>query len=182
MNAKEGFWDFSIRVYRSKKLADACLSLQDESGADVNLLLFCCWAAAANVELDGDTFQKALQFSRFWTTDVVRPLRKVRTTMKRSDRKAKTVQAEFYNELRESIKAVELRAEKLQQQELQAMIGTTAPQSDATGPLSSAVSNLCRYCESEAIDLTADTIDRLVVVLAAAFPSENPETARKLFA
>ena len=62
------------------------------------------------------------------------------------------------------------------------MIGTTIPQLDAAGPLHLAVSNLRRYCEAEAIDLTSDTIARLVIILTAAFPSENPELARKLFA
>ena len=182
MKAKKGFWEFSTRIYRGKRLPDACLSLQNESGADINMLLFCCWAAAAKVELNGDMFQNVLQFSRRWANDVVRPLRAIRIKMKRSDRRAKTVQAESYNELRENIKVVELCAEKLQQEELQAMIGTTIPQLVAAGPLNLAVANLRRYCEAEAIDLTSDTIDRLVIILAAAFPSENPQLARELFA
>ena len=38
------FWDFSLEIYAKPGVAQACLALQDECGADVNLLLFCCWA------------------------------------------------------------------------------------------------------------------------------------------
>ena len=35
----EGFWDFSVRTYRTPGVPDACLSLQNDYAADVNMLL-----------------------------------------------------------------------------------------------------------------------------------------------
>ena len=37
------FWRFSLRFYRQPRVADACIALQEESGVDVNLLLYLLW-------------------------------------------------------------------------------------------------------------------------------------------
>jgi len=39
------FWRFSLRFYRQREVADACIALQEEAGVDVNLLLFLLWHA-----------------------------------------------------------------------------------------------------------------------------------------
>src|SRR5258707_13596754 len=39
------FWRFSLRFYARTKVSAACLALQDEAGADVNLLLFLLFLA-----------------------------------------------------------------------------------------------------------------------------------------
>ena len=36
-------WDFSLETYRRPGVEEACLKLQDELGADVNMLFYCCW-------------------------------------------------------------------------------------------------------------------------------------------
>ena len=41
------FWRFSLRFYRQPGVADACIALQEESGVDVNLLMFLLWQARA---------------------------------------------------------------------------------------------------------------------------------------
>ncbi len=40
-------WQYSLAVYGRPAVAEACLALQDEHGADVNLLLCGCWLATA---------------------------------------------------------------------------------------------------------------------------------------
>src|SRR5262249_57246131 len=39
------FWRFSLRFYRQPEVADACITLQEKAGVDVNLLLFLLWHA-----------------------------------------------------------------------------------------------------------------------------------------
>ncbi len=39
------FWPFSLALYARSGVADACLRLQDEAGADVNMLLLGFWRA-----------------------------------------------------------------------------------------------------------------------------------------
>ena len=53
------FWAFSLEVYGRPGVAPACLALQDRHGLDVNLLLFCCWAASQGVTLDQRTLAAA---------------------------------------------------------------------------------------------------------------------------
>ena len=42
-HAPHPFWRFSLRVYRAAGVQQACLALQEDCGADVNLLLLCGW-------------------------------------------------------------------------------------------------------------------------------------------
>ena len=39
----ERFWQFSLKTYAKTGVKSACLKAQDDFGADVNLLLLCCW-------------------------------------------------------------------------------------------------------------------------------------------
>ena len=39
------FWRFSLRFYSRPGVASACLALQDEAGADVNVMLFLLFLA-----------------------------------------------------------------------------------------------------------------------------------------
>ena len=58
------FWAFSLDVYGRPGVAPACLALQDRHGLDVNLLLFCCWAASQGVTLDQRTLAAAEEAAR----------------------------------------------------------------------------------------------------------------------
>ena len=39
------FWNFSVAVYSSDAVQDECLTLQDQFGLDVNLVLLCAFGA-----------------------------------------------------------------------------------------------------------------------------------------
>ena len=43
------FWDYSLKTYNRPHVGKACLRLQEEAGADVNLVLLCLWLAARGV-------------------------------------------------------------------------------------------------------------------------------------
>ena len=170
-----GFWNFSNHVYREENVATACLLLQNENNADVNMLLFCVWAAKARFELSTSTFEDALAFSRSWAVDIVRPLRAIRTARKRED------EIEHRNTFRRNVKALELQAEKLQQEELQALLGANVRQTNSADSLRLAASNLSRYCAAELIDLNPENINRMLVILAAAFPATKSQVTGALF-
>jgi|GEM_PF-551608 len=117
----ESFWDFSLRLYRLPQVSDTCLTLQNVHGFDVNLLLFACWYGRAHGAISLALLSEVLQFSTHWSTEVVRPLRHARTWMKGELAQPLSHVAELSGvaELREKIKAVELRSEQLQQQALE---------------------------------------------------------------
>lgn len=104
-------WNFSLAFYGRQDVADACLELQDRHGLDVNLILFCFWAATCGKTIGEKEFTHLRQASRDWQAQVVQPLREVRRWMKRPE----LLDREDCVRLRERIKQQELEAERLQQ-------------------------------------------------------------------
>ena len=164
----ESFWDFSIRTYKTENVATACLSLQDERGVDVNMLLFSCWFGHTRGHLPLQSFQDIFDFSENWASRVVRPLRGVRTWMKSDGCADPRMPTETCMELREKIKGLELQAEKIQQSVLESLI-TSFPETDATLPaqLDAIKNNIFQYFDT--VDISNDDFIRenLSVVIGA---------------
>ena len=115
------FWKFSNSFYADDGVAAACLSLQNNYGFDVNLVLFCFWFGFRSGELDPHTLDAAWSLSCHWRQQVVQPLRQVRQWMKSRPNTVAADQLEEFAKLRERIKDNELAAEKIQQQSLQSL-------------------------------------------------------------
>ena len=109
------FWNFSVKFYSSKDVAEACLELQEEFGLDINLLLFCLWFSKNHGELGDELLRDVWQFSYQWKKEGVQPLRSGRKWMKASSIAIRKEQREQFSQLREDIKTKELEAEKFQQ-------------------------------------------------------------------
>ena len=75
------FWEFSLAFYNRESVAAACLSLQDRRGADVNILLLCCWLATLEMKLGDAGLRAANDAVAQWRLDVLDPLRAVRRTV-----------------------------------------------------------------------------------------------------
>jgi len=172
VNEKETFWNFSVRTYRQAGVAEACLGLQDEHGADVNMLLYCCWYGWHFSALDPETFMRAMDFSRVWAGNVVRPLRGVRRWMKSSGCAMDGMEFETCSELRERVKATELQAEKLQQSVLASLAEGSAGGDTPAGPRAVSA-NLSRYCDAAGIPWSEPVRLKLGIILRAAFPQES---------
>ena len=112
---KSPFWQFSIKFYAVPGVADACIALQDQANVDVNILFFLLWNAT-----QGRTYKKAdvAEVERLigaWRDMTVVPIRNVRRALKWPPEVMEPAAAES---LRTRIKAVELEAERLQQEAL----------------------------------------------------------------
>jgi uncharacterized protein (TIGR02444 family) len=112
------FWTFSLSLYRMDGVAPACIELQDSAGVDVNILLFALFLAAKGRALRAADIADLDAALKGWREDVVIPLRGVRRVLKSPEKSVDPVQAAA---LRERIKAVELEAERLQQEALYAL-------------------------------------------------------------
>ncbi|MGH6684484.1 MAG: TIGR02444 family protein [Pseudolabrys sp.] len=112
------FWDFSVAVYGAHGVQDECLTLQDQFGIDVNLLLFCAFAGAVHgAALTADDIVSARREVDAWHKDIVGRLRAVR-------RRLKTIElhdaiAKAVADLRNQVKAAELESERIEQVMLQ---------------------------------------------------------------
>lgn len=132
------FWDHALALYAAPGVEQACIGLQDRLGADVNLLLFCCWAGHRGHALSPAELDRLLAASESWQDEVVAPLRQVRRRLKQGDGASAAVA-----KLREAVKALELQAERIAQDRLLACLplGAGAP-SDAA-----VAANLALYLE-----------------------------------
>ncbi len=109
------FWRFSLHFYRQAGVADACIALQDGCGVDVNLLLFVMWLAAARQRLSQHDVQRLDDTVRDWRNLAIVPIRNARRELKGQTTLIETGKQEAF---RNRIKAVELEAERLQQEAL----------------------------------------------------------------
>ena len=167
----EGFWDFSVRTYRTDGVPEACLSLQNDYGADVNMLLYCGWVGAYYGRFDDALFSKASGFADKWADEVVRPLRSARTWMKQSGCHEEPMSTEQCMSFREEIKSVEFAAEKMQQQVLETIISGRQLRADVTAAaLDDVFTNLQRYADHTGIDIGDDVREKFSVIIRAAFP------------
>lgn len=73
------FWQYSCALYGNKPVEVACLDLQNDFQADVNLLLFICWLTHKEyIASDKKTIKAMIEISTPWQRDVVEPLRQLR--------------------------------------------------------------------------------------------------------
>jgi uncharacterized protein (TIGR02444 family) len=105
--------DFATAFYAKAEIQSACLALQDEYGVGVPLLLSCCWAGFRYDVLPVPLLKELRQYSEACSKQTIEPLREIRKTMKSShDPKWPTTVNDWQN-LRESIKKIELASEFL---------------------------------------------------------------------
>ena len=168
----EGFWDFSVRTYRTDGVPDACLSLQNDYGADVNMLLYCCWVGAYTGQFDAELFARASTFSTQWADHLVVPLRSARTWMKHTGCDTEPVPTDTCMQLRDEIKSVEFAAEKMQQQVLESLVSIDRSRNDAPDQiLDDVISNLSLYAGFAGIEVCDDVRQKFSVIIDAAFPA-----------
>lgn len=151
------FWDWSLAVYERPGVAEALIALQDEYGLDVNLLLFCAWAAAEGRVLATADIARGEAAVAAWRAQAVEPLRAVRRALKAE---IEGIEPALRLEVRRRIAAVELDAEHA----AQIALGARLPAGPVTAPTSPRA-NLARYAESRGI--AAEALDPLVSALEA---------------
>ncbi|MGH6940482.1 TIGR02444 family protein [Hypericibacter sp.] len=135
----QGFWQFSLAHYGKPGLSPAVIGLQDRLGADVNLLLYGCWAAAEGRALGDADIAKAEASIQLWREQVVEPLRAVRNRLKQG---VAPVPTEAGMALRKRVLDAEIAGEELAQNALAALL----PQATAAGnPAAAARSHIDRY-------------------------------------
>lgn len=103
------FWDWAVKAYGGAGVAEACLSLQDEDGQNVPLLLWAVWLASEGFGLTGSLAAEAAALARNWSDELIMPLRTLRRRLKME---LSADDEDLRLPLREKIKAIELEAER----------------------------------------------------------------------
>ena len=112
---KSPFWQFSIKFYAVPGVAEACIALQDKAKVDVNILFYLLWNATQGRAFNAADVTAIEHQLGPWREMAVVPIRNVRRALKSPPA---TMPAEAAESLRTRIKAVELEAERLQQEAL----------------------------------------------------------------
>ena len=161
------FWRFSLRLYRAPGVGDACIALQEESGVDVNLLLFLLWQAKERRALTTADVKALDETIGGWRDTAVIPLRNLRRALKSSPGLVAPNAADAF---RTRIKAVELEAERLQQEAMYALAATMplgrALGRDATSPVEAARSSVAAYETMRAVAFPAAAVDTVLTAFA----------------
>jgi uncharacterized protein (TIGR02444 family) len=165
-NKGSPFWRFSLRFYRQGGVADACIALQEQSGVDVNLLLYLLWHAQ-----DGRTFtpgevETIERRVAPWRESTVVPLRAVRRALKTPPALVDAAAAEAF---RARIKAVELEAERLQQE---AMYALAAPSGALSASPAAARASIAAYEKICARSFAQSAVETLLSQFVAMTTSE----------
>jgi uncharacterized protein (TIGR02444 family) len=113
--SKSPFWRFSVKFYGMPGVAPACIELQDEAKVDVNVLFFLLWNATEKRALNTAEVGDVESAIGAWRDMAVVPIRQVRRALKSPPAVMTPEAAEGF---RTRIKAVELEAERLQQEAL----------------------------------------------------------------
>lgn len=109
------FWRFSLELYARPGVAPACLALQDQHGADINLVLLALWLGSCGHRLSPTAGAKLARLARRWQTPIVRPLRQVRRHLKRRSAAAGLPWPEAVEHWRVRLAEVELAMEQMTQ-------------------------------------------------------------------
>lgn len=109
-------WDWSVRAYARPGVQDICLSLQDDDGQSVCLLLWAAWRGP----VDAETLEAAVETAHSWNRTAIGPIRAVRRTLKKP---VPDMDDARRLALRDQIKRVELSAERGLLDELASIAG-----------------------------------------------------------
>jgi len=110
-------WDWALEAYARQPVAEACLKLQDAHGQNVPYLLWAAWMAGEGRSAD---LKDAAKLMRAWDAEVGAPLRGVRRALKAA---RPPVDDAAKDALRDAVKAVELKGERVLMESLEALSG-----------------------------------------------------------
>jgi uncharacterized protein (TIGR02444 family) len=176
---KSDFWDYTLAIYGKQGFSPAVIALQDRHKLDVDILIFCCWAASTGRgALDAGTIAKAREVADPWQAEVVNALRIVRRRVKDG---FKGTPEGLPDGLRKDILGREIDAERIEQMMLEAMAPAVKDAGKAADvKAKDAAASLGAYLK--ACNIRADDTDRghLATVLVSAFPETGADKARTL--
>jgi len=140
-------WQYACQVYSMVGVEAALLVLQDEQGADINLILQALWLAS-----EGRAWTKECIPAGYekWMVEQVLPLRQMRRSMK--------VDWVGYEDFRQQVKTLELKAE----QYALGMLYVSSHQ-EMKGEAGSVVANLTLLAERSNVLLEA--FDQLILLV-----------------
>jgi uncharacterized protein (TIGR02444 family) len=101
------FWHYTCDFYGRAGVTDTCLTLQDELGLNVNLLLLLCWCEQNGKQLSGEQLEMLVHSVAQWHNEYTKPLRSLRRKLALDDNATVTAKQRIFD--------VEMELEKTEQ-------------------------------------------------------------------
>jgi uncharacterized protein (TIGR02444 family) len=155
------FWTFSLGYYRGAGVSEACLELQDNCDVDVNVVLFLLWQAAQRRQFSAVQVKALAEKVGPWQLDVIGPIRGLRRMLKGNAPLLDKGSAELF---RTKIKAIELEAERLQQEAMYAMAADMKPEA-APSTEAAARASIAAYESVAGSPFAVTAVDTLIAAL-----------------
>ena len=169
MNFPESqLWNYSTQTYQVPEVENACLNLQNNYSADVNILLNCCWLGENQIELSGDDLTALMMASSPWQNSILKPLRNARRMMKQH---IIAMPLELIDQTIQNMNEMEINAERMEQQSLEKIIDVdTRQKNQDKSVLEIATSNLTLYLtQLESVGSLSDVSNELAALLDAIY-------------
>ena len=129
-------WEYTLAVYDKPGVKSVLLQLQDGFGADINMLLSCCWLAEHGRALNDEDLSALIQSSAEWRAKCIIPLRTVRRFLKSQ---------QWAESIYEQLKTLEIDAEQWQQNQMYVWLSTVDLPASQRPAGEIALQNLQRY-------------------------------------
>lgn len=156
-----------MATYADPAVAAACLALQDRWGADVNLLLYCCWLGQRGRALDKRALCAAIAIVRALQSNIIGPLRESRRALGRAPN---GVPRAWAKQLKDRLAAVEIDLEYIEQHLLHAAAARLAPTKPRLAPRTAIAATLSRYLTLLEVPLAHGDRRYASTLLDACFP------------
>ena len=167
-------WAFALAIYAKPGVAEACLTLQNEAGVDVMLLLTTTFAAVKHrLLLTPDEIRALNEACRLWREQIVRPLRAIRSGLKTGPQPAPS---EATEQFRSQVKALELAAEKLENKLLVECLPLRPPEKETVRPeqLRTVLENVVPvFAEGRGAAPKARLLSSIDTIVEAAIPAAS---------
>jgi uncharacterized protein (TIGR02444 family) len=167
-------WAFALAIYARPGVAEACLTLQNETGVDVMLLLTTTFAAVKHrLLLTADEIRALDEACRPWREEIVRPLRTIRSGLKSGPQPAPS---EATEQFRSQVKALELAAERLENKLLVECLPLRPPGKETVRPeqLRTVIESVVSFfAEKQDTAPKADLPSSIDTVVEAAIPAAS---------
>jgi len=166
----QNFWNFSLGLYGRPGVAPALLGLQDALGLDVNMLVFCCWAASKGRELSAADLSMVEAVAQPWQNEVVVPLRSLRRRLKGGFPPLPPARVEAY---RKGFSDLEIEGEHIAQEAMETAFNALPKANPAAAGPSLTTANLKAYVAHAQKEIGAHESEALTKILLGCHPEDK---------
>ncbi len=159
-------WSFSDQIYKLPEVEGACLKLQNNFDADINIIMYCLWIADKGIKLNQEDAIVLIQTTLPWQKTILKPLRDARKMMKQH---IIAMPTDLLDQTITNLSEMELNAEHMSQMALEKIIDTDKATEEASA-VECATLNTSLYLQQlESVSSINDVTEDLNKLLNAVY-------------